>query len=161
MRKVIAAITLCCLIAMIEIPVCSAAPVLPTLPQGQKINTPVLTNIILAPSQLTAVADGTSVTLTWADNSTNETVFDIERKDNGGSFIPVTTVRSGTTSYVDGGLNSNTQYTYRVRAMTSTASSSYSNEAAVTTGSATLVNPNITVKPDTKLSVDNLIYNYW
>ncbi len=160
MKKVIATITLYCLMAMIGIPVCLAASVLPTLPQNQNINPSILTNIILAPSQLTAVADETSVTLTWTDNSTNETVFDIERKDNGGSFNPIATVRPGTTSYVDSSLNSNTQYTYRVRAMTSTASSNYSNEAAVTTGSATVVNPNITIKPDAKLPMDSLIYSY-
>lgn len=160
MKKVIASITLCCLMAIIEIPVGSAASVRPILPQVQNINTPVLTNIILAPSQLTAVADGTSVTLTWTDNSTNESVFDIERKDNGGNFNPITTVRAETTSYVDSGLNANTQYTYRVRAMTSTASSAYSNEAAVTAGSAALINPNIMIKTDVKPPVDNLMYNY-
>ncbi|NLT21214.1 MAG: leucine-rich repeat protein [Syntrophomonadaceae bacterium] len=159
MKKVMVAITLCCLLVLMGIPV-YAAPALAALPLNQNINTPILTNIILAPSQLIAVADGTSVTLTWTDNSSNETVFDIERKDNGGSFNPIATVRSGTTSYVNSGLNPNTQYTYRVRAMTSTASSAYSNEAAVTTGSATLINPNITIKPDKDIPMDHLLYDY-
>lgn len=59
MKKVIVAITLYGLIAMIGAPVCLAAPVLPALPPGQNINPSTLTNIILAPSQLSAVADGT------------------------------------------------------------------------------------------------------
>jgi subtilisin family serine protease len=43
-------------------------------------------NLPAAPSNLTAIANGSSVVLTWSDNASNESGFLLERKKNGGSW---------------------------------------------------------------------------
>ncbi|KAF0218945.1 MAG: fibronectin I domain-containing [Geobacteraceae bacterium] len=89
-----------------------------------------------APSNLTAsAASNTSITLTWADNSTNEDKFVIQRKlGENGIFADITTVppllSPDTTTYTDTGLTSNSYYYYRIRAYNATNNDSYnSNEA--------------------------------
>ena len=58
--------------------------------------------------------------VTWADNSTNESGFVVERKeDSGGGFGPWTiasTTASSTTNYIDAGLALNSAFMYRVSA---------------------------------------------
>jgi hypothetical protein len=89
-----------------------------------------------APSGLTATSVSSSgINLSWADNSTDETGFRIERH-SGGSFVQVATVGAGVTSYSDTGLSASTTYTYRVRAYNSAGNSAYSNEASATTAEA-------------------------
>lgn len=87
-----------------------------------------------APSDLEAIAvSNTSVELNWVDNSSNETVFEIERSDGSlFDFIPVTTVPANTITYTDAGLSPGVQYYYRVRALnTVQGNSDYSNIAGV------------------------------
>lgn len=88
-----------------------------------------------APSGLTAAAASTTqVNLSWADSSSNETGFKVERKTGaGGTYSEVATVGAGVTSYSNTGLASNTQYFYRVRATNLGGDSAYSNEAGATT----------------------------
>jgi len=89
-----------------------------------------------APSALNA--DGATlgqVTLNWADNSTNETGFRIERKTGGGSYSTMTTVAADATSFVDTTVADGTTYTYRVIAVGASIDSAPSNEATVTTQS--------------------------
>lgn len=74
-----------------------------------------------APSNLsgTAVAVGTraSVTLTWTDNSSNETGFTIQRSVNGGArWTNVTTTAANVTTYTQNLLLRGRTYEYRVRA---------------------------------------------
>lgn len=61
-------------------------------------------------------AGPTSVNVSWADNSTGETGFVIERCTDAVSFLPVATVGAGVTSYADTGLSPSTTYFYRVSA---------------------------------------------
>jgi hypothetical protein len=82
----------------------------------------------VAPSDLfgTSPPQG-SVTLTWQDNSRNETGFTIERSPNGTSFAPIGSVGPDLATYVDtlaptGGTNY-----YRVKAFNSFGDSAYSN----------------------------------
>jgi fibronectin type 3 domain-containing protein len=92
------------------------------------------TNPPAAPTGLTATAvTGTEVTLSWADNSSNETGFKIERSPDGTNFSQVATVGTDTTSYLDTALNFGTNYFYRVRATNSFGDSAYTNTASVTT----------------------------
>ncbi|MFH1228674.1 MAG: DUF2341 domain-containing protein [Planctomycetota bacterium] len=84
-----------------------------------------------APSGLTAVFVGaSSINLSWADNSTNETGFKIERSFDGGlNWTELATRTPGTTSYADSGLKQSIIYYYRLRAYNGANYSGYSNEA--------------------------------
>lgn len=95
-----------------------------------------------APSGLTAAAASSSqIDLAWTDNSTDETLFDIQRSTDGGSsFGFLTSVGADTTGYSDTGLTANTRYDYQVLASKPGCSSLPSNTAFATTetaGSAT------------------------
>ncbi|MDZ7364066.1 MAG: fibronectin type III domain-containing protein [candidate division KSB1 bacterium] len=83
------------------------------------------------PSNLVATAISKSqINLTWTDNSSNETVFRIERKvDVGGTYAQIDSVGANVTSYSNTGLFGNTPYYYRVRARNANGNSAYSNEA--------------------------------
>ena len=88
-----------------------------------------------APVSLAAgAASSSQINLTWADNSSNETGFKIERKTgSGGTYSQVATVGAGVTSYNDSGLSEATNYYYRVRATNGSGDSAYSNEASANT----------------------------
>ncbi len=88
-----------------------------------------------APGNLVATASSpTQISLTWADNSNNETGFKIERKTGaGGTYAQIATPAAGATSYNDSGLVASTTYYYRIRATNSSGDSGYSNEANTTT----------------------------
>jgi hypothetical protein len=91
-----------------------------------------------APSGLGASAVGSSqVDLSWSDNASNETGFEVERSTNGSSFSLAATVGSNVESWSDTGRSANTTYSYRVRAINGGGESSYSNTASATTGGTT------------------------
>jgi hypothetical protein len=76
----------------------------------------------------------TQIDLAWADSSSNETGFKIERKTGAaGTYAEVGTVGADVTNYSDTGLSANTEYFYRVRAHDAGGNSAYSNEANATT----------------------------
>jgi fibronectin type 3 domain-containing protein len=88
----------------------------------------------LVPSGLTAVTTSPSaIALSWVDNSANETGFKIERKAGSGAFSFIGQVSADTTAFPDAGLNSDTFYTYRVRATNSAGDSTNSAEAGTAT----------------------------
>lgn len=87
-----------------------------------------------APNRLKALAIGSSeIILNWSDNSTNETGFVIEFKDENGDFVEIGDVAANITSFSDSGLAPSTIYTYRVCAYNSSGSSRYSNKASAQT----------------------------
>lgn len=84
-----------------------------------------------APSNLQAsAASDTRIDITWEDNSDNEAGFQIHR-DLGSGFEGIATVGADSTAYSDEGLSSDIEYIYRVRAVNSAGSSSWSNEAVM------------------------------
>jgi len=89
----------------------------------------------LPPSGLAATlaaADG--IQIDWADNSDNETGFDVQRRSgNSGPYSTVGSVGAGVTTYSDAGLSRGTKYTYRVRAVSPDGPSGWSNEDSETT----------------------------
>lgn len=90
----------------------------------------VLAPQMMAPSNLTAVANGTKkIDLSWTDNSTGETGFRIERSANNRKFSHIATVGPGITAFSNGGLRRGKTYYYRVRANGS-PNSAYSNTAS-------------------------------
>src|SRR5882724_4393894 len=90
-------------------------------------------------------ATAAQLTLTWTDNSTNESGFKIERKtDTAGIYAQVATVGVNATSYSDVNLATGTTYCYQVRAFNSAEISAPSNEACSTTAGQ---DPNSTASP--------------
>lgn len=87
-----------------------------------------------APSGLAATAMGVSqIDLAWADNSTNETSFRIERSQNNADFSQIATTGTDATAYSDTGLSAGTTYYYRVRASNAGGDSPYSSVASAST----------------------------
>ena len=108
-----------------------------------------------APSNLSASAQSsTSIGITWADNSSNEMGFKIERKTYGGNYSQITTVNANTTSYTDTGLFSGVKYYYRVQAYNTAGNSAYSNEVEATTAETTPEAPsNLSVSAQSSTSI--------
>jgi photosystem II stability/assembly factor-like uncharacterized protein len=83
------------------------------------------------PSNLIAVADTHFVTLSWTDNSVNETGFKIERKNDslhiGGTWAVIDSVGENITQYINSGLTPYKTYSYRIYAYNSLGKSPYSN----------------------------------
>jgi hypothetical protein len=67
------------------------------------------------------------LTITWFDNSNNETSFKIERAGPDLAFQQITTVRADTWFYTDNTVTPSTPYWYRVRASNASGDSGYSN----------------------------------
>jgi PKD repeat protein len=87
-------------------------------------------NIINAPSNLTAKGSRGSATLSWHDNSNNESGFYVERAPSGSAnFVRVGTTAANATSFANAVSRGN--YVYRVQAFNATATSSYSNSVTV------------------------------
>ena len=89
-----------------------------------------------APSNLTATAiSRNQITLAWKDNSSNETLFVIERCRGASctNFALIANVGANVTTYNNTGLIRNTTYRYRVRAHNKAGDSAYSNIATAKT----------------------------
>jgi len=100
-------------------------------------------NVPAAPSGLSATAAGpTQANLAWADNSTNEDGFKIERRTASGSYAQIAVVGANVATYADSGLTASTAYVYRVKAYNGAGDSAYSNEASVSTAA-----PNVPAAP--------------
>ena len=84
-----------------------------------------------APSLLAAAVAGTTVQLTWKDNSTSETGFRIERSSPATGWALLATVPAGSTSHSTT-VELDTPYSFRVRANGPTRNSDFSNVASLT-----------------------------
>ncbi|OGW41370.1 MAG: hypothetical protein A2Y97_04945 [Nitrospirae bacterium RBG_13_39_12] len=97
----------------------------------------------MRPSSLTAKAISSSqIVLTWKDNSTNESGFQIESKsgacDSANTWSQIAMKGVNITTYTNAGLTPSTVYSYRVLAYNSAGNSAYSNcESAKTALSGT------------------------
>jgi hypothetical protein len=91
-----------------------------------------------APSALaTGTVTSTTIPLTWTDNATNETQFDLERSiDTGSTYTTRATLSPNTTSYTDTSLTPATTYYYKIRAQNSGGSSAFTTAVNATTTSA-------------------------
>jgi titin len=86
------------------------------------------------PANLTATAvSNKRINLAWADSSTNENGFRIERKKGAGTYAQIAQVNANVKSYADTTLTANSAYSYRVRAFNAGGNSLYSNEVTTTT----------------------------
>jgi hypothetical protein len=78
-----------------------------------------------------------TATLTWGDNSTNETNFDVERKaelcaGTVGTWAVIGTTAANIVTYRDATIVEGASYCYRVNARNSAGKSGYSNTAGAT-----------------------------
>jgi hypothetical protein len=97
-----------------------------------------------APSNLTtAPVSSGSISLSWKDNSSDETGFEIYRSETSGSgFTLIATAGTNMTAYTDGGLAASSTLYYKVRATNSAGFSGYTSEISGTTlsgSSATII----------------------
>lgn len=74
-----------------------------------------------------------SVTIGWADNSSNETGFKVERSGDGVNYSEIANLGADSRTFADGTVAARTPYYYRVRAYNSAGASGYSNTGSVTT----------------------------
>jgi hypothetical protein len=87
-----------------------------------------------APSGVTTAAlSTTSIQLSWADNSDNETGFEIEQQVFNPSGVKILMALANATSYRNGGLISKKTYCYQLRAKGTDGDSAYSNQSCSTT----------------------------
>ena len=112
-----------------------AAPVAPILEAGTRgIGGPTVN----APSNTSATAASSSrIDVSWQDNSSNETGFEIWRSSGGAAFTRLSATGAGVTTYGDGGLDALASYCYQVRALRTYDSkisySTFSNTACTST----------------------------
>jgi hypothetical protein len=97
----------------------------------------VVCSLFAFPTELSAVAISDSeISLSWKDNSVNESGFEIWRKTgSSGTWKKVAVSGRNATSYTDDDLSQNTQYYYKVRAYISSGGifTDFSNEATART----------------------------
>jgi hypothetical protein len=84
------------------------------------------------------IAEGISssqIRLEWTDNADDETRFEVQRRPSqgGGGWDTVATLGTDVTTYVDGGLQADTGYGYRVRACNEAGCSSYTSRVDAST----------------------------
>lgn len=82
-------------------------------------------------------------TLSWDDNSDNETAFEIERAPAAPStaFVKVGTVGANIKTFTDANLAYKTGYQWRIRAINADTQSDYSNIASTVTPAAPITKP--------------------
>jgi titin len=100
-----------------------------------------------APSNLTAVASGSQVSLSWQSNSTNQTGFKVERANDSGftqGLTLLTTTAATVTTYTDTTVTVGNTYYYRVRATNSFGDSANSNTASATVSNTPAAPSNLT-----------------
>ena len=97
-----------------------------------------------APGTLVAIAVGANqVNLQWADESTNESGFIVERSLAGGAFEAVAQVAANASEYNDAGLTRLTKYAYRVKAVNSAGESAATPDAVAITPAETAADAKI------------------
>jgi hypothetical protein len=102
---------------------------------GTNVNPNLNLAIPLAPTNFTGEGISASQnTLTWTDASDNETGFVIERKsETGADWVTLPALAANTNRFADAGLNFNTKYYYRIRAVNDSMSSDWVESGGIET----------------------------
>lgn len=114
-----------------------------TTAASNTVEAPLTAGQLTAPTNLRGLMQSsTSVQLSWSDNSSNESGFEVQRAVTGtNGFTVIQTTASGATSMVDSSLLATTSYTYRVRAVAISKVSLPSNLVSVPAGTAGVLRP--------------------
>jgi hypothetical protein len=98
---------------------------------------PPVVGVPAAPTDLAvAQVDARNVRLTWADNSNNETGFNIQVNTDNSGWIPYETTAANVTTRTLG-MSPNKHYDFRVSATNATGTSAFTNVAGIDFGAAT------------------------
>tara|TARA_B100000965_G_scaffold90022_1_gene73236 strand:- start:259 stop:1497 length:1239 start_codon:yes stop_codon:yes gene_type:complete len=90
-------------------------------------------NLSNPPSDMTISQNGTSITIGWTDNSSDETGFKINKRTSSDtSYTLLTTTDANVTSYTDSNVTEGTTYIYKVSAVNSNGDSNFSNPVSIT-----------------------------
>ncbi|HEY6226832.1 MAG TPA: chitobiase/beta-hexosaminidase C-terminal domain-containing protein [Verrucomicrobiae bacterium] len=90
-----------------------------------------------APTLSAAAVSSSQINLTWTDSATDRNGYTLERKTgSAGTYATLATLPASARSFANTGLAASTQYFYRLRATTTSATAVYSNEAGATTSAA-------------------------
>jgi hypothetical protein len=88
------------------------------------------TTTMAPPGNIAATVSGTSVVVTWTDNSAFEDGYEVQRSGDDMQFVPIATPAANATSYTDATVTPSTRYWYRVRARKAGSFSSASDIAS-------------------------------
>ena len=115
-------------------PTPTSTPVPPTA-TPTRTPTPTPGALPAAPSNLTATGVSRNrIDLSWMDNSSNETGFQLERSRDAASWSQIATPAANATGFSDtSGLTPNKLFYYRVRAVNASGASAWSNVASART----------------------------
>ncbi|HEY0008519.1 MAG TPA: fibronectin type III domain-containing protein, partial [Tepidisphaeraceae bacterium] len=106
------------------------------------VTTAAASSLPMAPTNLAAaVSANGQVTLSWSDNSANETTFVIQRRYSNWIWGEIGSVNQNVTSYTDTGSYPNVEYEYRVLASNNLGVSDWSNGVIVLTSTRPAVPP--------------------
>jgi len=101
-----------------------------------------------------ASASPASLTLSWKDNSDNETGFIVERKTGSGPWVAIHQTAPDIETYIDPSVEFGILYTYRVKAYNSSGESGYTNEATGQVDSGIVITlPPVIVKPNSPSAI--------
>lgn len=85
------------------------------------------------PSDMTISQNGSSIIIGWADNSTDETGFKINKKTSSETtYTALTTTEANVVTYTDSSVIEGTTYFYAVSAVNSNGDSRFSNPVSIT-----------------------------
>lgn len=105
-------------------------------------------NPVNTPTNLSAV-ETNSVTVSWDDNSDNETGFKLDRKVGvNGVWEELVDLETGASTYLDENVDPETEYYYRIAAYNEDTESDYSEEINITTSPATGIADNSNIPSD-------------
>jgi len=116
----------------------------PVDPAAPGIRSVVVSSSVKAPSGANAVAPSESrIDVSWQDNSSNETGFEVHRSTSGasGAFALLASKGAGVASHSDLGLAPSTQYCYKVRAFRTTGGQTGYSEFSTAACATTLAPP--------------------
>jgi large repetitive protein len=104
---------------------------------------------VVRPADLFAetVIEKDKIILTWSDRSDDESGFEIWRSTSAnGTYTLITTSPANTSTFTDIGLQSNTRYFYKIRALKGAIVSNFTNKAsAILASKIVLINQNVDV----------------
>jgi uncharacterized protein (TIGR02145 family) len=106
---------------------------------------------------IVTAAAATQINLSWTDNSSNETGFEIQRKTGSESFAFVGEVNANVSTYSDTGLSPNTTYFYKVFSYNSAGNSAVSSNEVTAVTSTTSSTFTITTLPVNGITISGAL----